>query len=526
MVSVSEKSSKFLGSQFSLNFFGFSILVFSILCFYSSFEEYRFGHVFNSDALGVASLFKDIFEDKGQLKDWSLAAAPTLFPDMSLYFLLYKIFQNNFLTITFVYALIQTIGVVLLMCYIYRKSFGGIYKEYSWLIPVFFSMFFLESYYFTHEHLFPYLISIYCFHGGAFVNALVGLSIVVSKLNIHYKWILVFLLSSLATFSDMLFLVLFVGPLSLTNIFFFKGKGLKFSVLVSIASLCGGMLGLYILNCMNGSMQFNNLNLLPQNNSIPSLYVFFDQIWQYINLYGFRSFQIAFAFVAILICLIALFRRKISINARYFVVFFIVFSIMVYAAPIIIGNYHGWDCIRYNIFPIYLSTVILAVTFSYILNCLAINVKAKHLASYLLIVIFFCLILFKFSPKGFSGYFSYYPPKVKALDSICEKHNFKRGISYYWYAKWATMFSRNNITILSVFPSTAISEGGGNIKWYSEGDFDFVIPYGLDSTSVSKYFVITDTFKIPDFDILRVKEFYFKERYPMPKGMLENKPKE
>ena len=134
-----EHLAKILLSNTFLHLLSFVTLFLSVVCYYSNFTDYNFDNTFNSDSVGVPYLFKDIFKDGGYFKDWKLASAPTLFPDMVLYYILYQIFELDFLTITFWFAIIQVLTIAALSCFVFRKLLTGRSKEFSWLVPLFYS---------------------------------------------------------------------------------------------------------------------------------------------------------------------------------------------------------------------------------------------------------------------------------------------------------------------------------------------------------------------------------------------------
>ncbi len=512
----------FLLNEYLLNILGFGILILSIICNYSVYDEYKLANVFNSDSLGIPCLFKDIFYNGGHIKDWYLAAAPALFPDMTLYYVLFLIFKLNFLSLSFVYGLIQTLTIVVLSCYIFRKSFSANLKKYSWLVPVFYSILFLESYYFTNDQFFPSLMLVYCYHTGTLVNTLITVSVLISKIKPVYKFIFIFLFTILATYSDILFIVMFIGPTILTNLFLYKSKGLRYILVYTLTVIFGVCIAMKLYTHINqsGLFNFSSPNKMYAFENIgQSMKTFYAQASCYISLLGFRSFQMVFAYLSPVISgiMFLVYRKKFSESVKFFLLFYTIFSIIVYAAPVLNGSYTGWDTIRYNVAPVFFAMTFLAILVGYFMKKRESNRIFSFGLSYLILIVFFSLITFKLSPKGFVNYFSYYPQKVKEIDSVCVKKNFKRGISNYWIAKWITVFSKNNVQVLSVYPSCAINEVGSNIKWYLTGEFEFVIVDKLDPIEIKKNFIILDTINTPNFSILKVRKFYFAKNEYVPK---------
>ncbi|MFO0433966.1 MAG: hypothetical protein ACK5ZT_01880 [Sphingobacteriaceae bacterium] len=190
-----EQLFRFFSNQLIAHFLSFGVLIFSVICYYSNFTDYNFDNTFNSDSVGVPYLFKDIFHDGGKFKDWQLASAPTLFPDLVLYYVLYLIFELDFLTVTFWFALIQVVTIALLTSFIFRKLVPTDVKRFSWLVPLLYSIIFFEGYYFTGDQILPFLFSTYSFHTGTFLNALIALSLFVANIRLFWKTIFLFIIS-------------------------------------------------------------------------------------------------------------------------------------------------------------------------------------------------------------------------------------------------------------------------------------------------------------------------------------------
>lgn len=499
-----------------LNILGWFVFIFSIVCNFSTYNSFKLDSVFNADMLGAPLFFNDLFREGGSLKDWYMGASPCIFPDVILYLFFSELFHLDFISILFFYGITQSILVVYLSSFLYKKLAPPVYKEYAWLIPVFYSFVFLESYYNTGHEVFAFLMLVYGYHTGAFISALLAMCIYVSELKHGWKYVLLFLFTLLATFSDILFVPMFIGPIIVLNIFMFRFKGVKFSVLSSVFIVSGCALAFYIYEYVKANLVYfsNPSKIYAFDNIMPSLKIFYEHMLAYITLGGFRGFQIAFAFVAPIVCFIILIlkRKTLSKEFKFLLFFYVVFSVIVFSAPILNGNYTAWDTIRYNIAPIFFSMTILALLIAFIFNRFITNSTTQLIVSYLIPVFFVFLISLKFSPVGLKDYFTYYPPKVKEIDSICKKYNLKNGISNYWNAKWVSVFSKNHVKVLSMHSTVFMYELGSNIKWFYNREFDFVIANKLDSARIRQLFIIKDTIKTPNFTVLRVNKFIFPDK--------------
>jgi hypothetical protein len=65
---------------------------------------------FMSDTLYLPSIYRDLFQQGGHLRDWSLNPAPNFFPDMALYFGL-EWGLGSFPAASYVFPMFQFIGI-------------------------------------------------------------------------------------------------------------------------------------------------------------------------------------------------------------------------------------------------------------------------------------------------------------------------------------------------------------------------------------------------------------------------------
>lgn len=494
--------------------FSFAVLILSVVCYYSNFTDYNFDNTFNSDSVGVPYLFKDIFHDGGKFKDWQLASAPTLFPDLILYYLLYLIFELDFLTVTFWFAIIQVVSIAVLSCFVYRKLVPNAVKKFSWLVPLFYCIIFFEGYYYTGDQILPFLFSTYSFHTGTFLNTLIALSLLVANIKVIWKVIFLFIISGVAMYSDMMFAVAFIAPLIAVSVFQSSFFGWKKSMLWLFTVLIGGALGYYLFNYINttGSLNYASSNrFFNFDNIAPSYDIMSNHIKWYLDRPGYMTVIVQFLLISIPLVFtsLVLFYKKLPGNFRYFLIFYLIFITATMSAPVLMGNYMFVDCIRYNSSMYFFTTVGMSVLIGLFLSL----AKKHHIIqtglSYVIIFLFFLAPVLRFKTDRLNNYFTYYPPKVRVLDSICEKQNLSKGISDYWKAKWTCMFSRKGVKLVTVYPSINFYEVGSNINWFFDGDYDFIVPENLDSAQIRKIFVILDTIKTREITVLKVKKYRY-----------------
>lgn len=515
---------KLLHKNVILNYGSWLILIFSLFCYFADPDNNTLNLILSSDSSVLAAFYRDMVVNHGSLQGWYYAATPTVFPDVTIYFALCKVFNLNFVSGFFTYGLVQVLMVASLSTYIFRKSVSERLKKYSWLVPLLFSTLFLESYYFSHDSLMGFFLLTYSYHTCPLVNCLITICIFLSSLSNGKKYVFFVVFSALSVFSDILYLSMLVGPLLFSVIFLFEKKQAKFLIFTILCIFAGSFLGMMGLNYVKDHEGFYHLapphKIMDFDNIIPSLDMFLLQMSNYMRIPGLRSFTMIFTFIAILVCfIIVFFRRKhFSRQNLFLFCFFACFSICVFASPIINGNYSGYDTIRYIISPFYISFIILAVFIAYLIDYKVQSEKVKTGLSFIFPAIFFMMISFKYSNDKFVDYFSFYPQKIREIDSVCVAHNFKNGIGCYWNGNFTNLLSKNGVHISTVFNTTNIYEMGSNINWYYNREYDFIIARDIDGESIKKRFIIKDTIKTPNHLILVVDKFIFPkgEYWPVP----------
>jgi hypothetical protein len=500
-------------TSFLLHALSWATLIIALLSYYANLSEQNYGMVFSSDSVGLPALYKDVAMGNGELKDVYFAAAPTVFPDILLYHIITKLFGFSLQRSALLYACFILVMITLLSVNIFRKCCGDDLKRYSWLVPLGYSMFLLECCYFTHDIFITHLLTSYSYHIGSFFNCLLALSIYLSAWPKALRFSLLFIFSTLAAFSDMLFIVMLTAPLTISCLVQIRRSNI-WQPLLNIVSVGGGsVLGLKIYGYISESGKwhfFKPHKMFAYSDIKPSLDMFTEQMVTYMSFPGFRSFQLLFTFAAIPVCLFLVIRKRKSMAPplRFLLFFFVVFSLSVLAAPIINGNYSGYDTLRYNVAPFCFSMVILALFFAFLIER-----KIRGNFKLALSFAFPCALLFmaflKYNTKGLNYYLTYYPPKIRTTDSVCAKYGLTDGISEYWTARLTSVLSKNNVRIQAVYDACTINELGNDITHYYKSKFNFVVADGLDTARVHKFFRIKDTVVTPYHTILLVDPFTF-----------------
>ncbi len=497
------------------------VLLFSIIAAYSNFTPHQLTMLFSSDSLFFPSLYNDLANDGGNIRDWFLASSFTIFPDYTIYFVINKIFNVNFLAAEFIYAFIQVILLVMLLTYIFKKTVPENLKKYSWLIPLFFSMFFIESFYFSKDILITTLLCNYSYHTGAFFSAILTFAILLSSFPNWVKYVFIYLIALLSMFSDLLFLITTVVPITILLLSTMTRKKIKFNLIVIICLIIGSYSGLKVFNYLREHHYTHfseSINIFDLSRIKPALIIFKNQMLDYFTCHGFRMYHFIFTFLAIPVTFfLLLFKRKnYSEKQIFFMTFFFVFSCCVLAAPIVNGIYIGYDNLRYSISTFYFSIIVLGITLAFLFENKIKSIKVKTLILFILPTIFLLMIATRFSFRGLKDYFVYYPEKVSEIDNVCKKYGLTHGISEYWVGKWVTMFSKNNVKIRTVYSTLCANPMGSNGAWCCNEDFDFVVADKLDSEAIKTRLKIKDTVQTESYTILIVDKFHFPPGEALP----------
>ena len=501
------------------------LLLFSMLCMYSTFDENHFELFINSDTVGLPNLYRDIVYDYGDLKYWSWASAPNLFPDAVLFYLTSFFVRENIVTVSYVYALIQLLLMTGMLVFIYKKIVPEKFRKTHWLIPVFFSLYFIEAYYFSHDASFGFYILTYSYHAGPFINCLIALCFYFSALKFAFKLSILTLIVFIGSFSDKLFIVMLIAPLVLTllvnQVWKWKAILKTFLLLTGFGIAC--YLGLYLYEWIGEEKLIVFMaphKIYNFGEMEPSALLFIEQMTNYILIPGFRSIQIVFTFLSIFAGIYYFFkyRKSTDNHLAFFGAFYVFFCVGTFLAPIINGNYTGYDTLRYNVYPFYFSSLMFAILITAGLVNKPIKGTIKTISLFAMAVLF-VMVIAKFKGNGLKTYFDYYPETVAEIDSVAKVHHFTKGLSEYWTAKRTTMLSKEKVKILSVYNDVSMKELGSNISWYYSGDFDFVVADGLKPESVSKHFTVKDTIKTKHYTILAVEKYFFPQGKYFPENV-------
>lgn len=187
--------------------------------------------------------------------------------------------------------------------------------------------------------------------------------------------------------------------------------------------------------------------------------------------------------------------------------------------PSITGSYIGLDCIRYNINLYIVALVILPFIGSYFTFH-----KWFLPVSYLIAIAAIILISLNFSSlKNITKFGLHYPEVTETLDELKREYHLKNGISEYWYAKFNTMFSKEDLRIYSAHFNLRGYYHVTNLNWFyknSDGTpavFNFVIAENeITVEEVKKVFENVEIITKNGLTICLTPNFVFDKESQLP----------
>lgn len=506
----------------------FSLTLLLIFTLFGNFSPSDYRYFFSSDTLYLPSIYQDLFVDGYSLQGWELNPAPNVFPDMIVYFILMGIVNGNFLMASILYAILQYFAIFFLVYKIARFKFG--HREtlqYLSLGNLFLCLFF--SCYFEEYRLqlsFQLLSNSY--HLGAFMNTLIAVYLILLYLFKNKKWVLpiLFLLVFIAGFSDKLFIVQFIGlgllVFSIAWIVLKRKLNRKLYWVTSI-SVVASTLSILVFTLIpreyisfgtpyssNSSWEQKVLSIKNQFFHILEILV---ETWS-----GF------FIVILLVLSFIILVYLNLTSRKEKGALFWISALLLVYLLgsffiPALTGSYIGFDCIRYNINVYILGLISIPFLISYFpkLN--------RPLFFALPFILIFSVILLQHtsSLKAIKDFNQHYPETTETLDQLKSEYHLKNGVSEYWYAKFNTMFSRNELRIYSTHYSLRAYFHVTNSNWYfqnpdgSPAIFNYVIVENeITMPEVIKHFDTYQVVKRNGLTICITPDFIFNKESEIP----------
>jgi len=442
---------------------------------------------FNSDALYLPSLYRDLFIDHNSLKGWHLNPSPNFFPDMAIYFF-FMFISGNLIVSSFLFSIIQYIVILLSIPYLFRILIPQISRLFIALSVLLMTLFFFVTF-FSHDFSFTFYTLSNAYHTGIFTVGLICIILTLKYLNnpSKTKLVLLFFICFFSVLSDRLFIVLYSIPVCTIVIFLMKRQYVREVyrlLLVNVVALIASMAAFKFIDSShyvfidqaNSFMNFANIGA--------SFKMLFRQLDEYLLGINFKSLIILLSLVSFTGTVI-LFFRKTGKQAKYlflrfYCLFLITYTLVVLFMPVLVGNFTGYDSIRYNIYVFYLLVINTGIVAAALLNGRMMK-RSVRMTLTLITVLFSlavtCIIVSEFSGKGLKQFFNYYPKIVRCVDDAAQKDKLFYGVGGYWDAKYITLFSKKGVHIYPVYDDLTPCNHVTNENWYTDqrAIFNFII---------------------------------------------------
>lgn len=432
-----------------------SLLGLFCLVFLTMSKEEIDGVFLNTDTLYQPSLYWDVIDHGNDMARWSLNPAPNFFPDMGIYMLLMLISGGSIIFSSFVFSIIQLLIINLLLFGIFKYLKQGIHHQIMFVTNFLIGLYALTD---LISDNFPFCFNLLSnsYHMGSFVNTLLGIYLI---LSIHrnsrtWKYIVLGFICLLGFPSDKIFLISFVIPVGVSlmvKLFYYQEKRiLLFSLATILISTFLGWQTLEFL-ILNKNLEIEDphsfLNFENIGNSWDE---FMFQMKVYWADQSFVTLILTLAFLSIILQVVLAIRELIQQRPSWYGLFSLV-NLAVIFAPILAGNYTGFDTLRYNFHGYLFAICLLPLVFYELTN------KPKLITEGGIISLGFQLTLIIYLyislPLNSDTYFNYYPEIAQVTDTFVRQTGQNTGTAQYWQAKVITLFSKENAFVVPTFES-------------------------------------------------------------------------
>jgi hypothetical protein len=452
-----------------------------VLQVFGSLTEKELSVFFNSDALYLPSIYKDIFVDNTGFAGWHLNAAPNFFPEWPIYFLV-RFIAGDFKLAGAIYSLVYVLAVNIFTVLIIKSAFKNINYSYLIMVNIGFALF-LHQYILLNYFIETAYLFLVGFHGGAYFMALLSLLMLIYYLNRGRKlhFILLALFVILGVLSDRLFIMYFVVP-SMFSLLFIRNKEFRNRIVKSsIASIFSTIAGMVIYNIIKQSGYIYIIGLGYKTFDITKIGSAFNNYTKVLNgLFeagGVELIILTIFFISIIggivVSLNAVFGKGKyfkSFTEKVLVVFFTGYIIVVTLTPIVHGTFLGHGHLRYNY-----SSFYVAISFFIVLLFLLERRKpvVAPFVNILAVILSFAAVFSAIKNEtdnntinGLKSLSNYYPEDVQRIDELAKKHNLQYGIGNYWFAKKTTMFSKQDVRVYTALDDLRAWMHVTNENWY------------------------------------------------------------
>lgn len=488
--------------------------IFSLTAFYISISTTNLdlNLFFSTDAITNSVIYKDLMLNSGTYKDWYFPYAPSFLPEFAVH-ILTQTLTNNFVTTVLITSILLYTLVLLSIYFLYTTVFGQIStKEKQLFIAALgsFNILLATGAFFL---LFLFLL-LPQLHVGAVAASIISIALcwkVVNDPKPTYFALLI-AVTSLATFSDRLYIFFFVIPVSI-SLLLIKSRKNKQTIkriltYVWLSTIIG--FSLYFI-LIPHPYPLGGIDMVNQNTGSKPLIMITTIIKEQLlsvkvatEIYQFKNNLrlIVLANVLFIIALISMIKipkgrlaKKLTRNESSFLLTYLLTQFVVVAALTIVR--HPFE----NLMDLkFFSGLAVVGLFGFIV--LAILIIPNKIKIPLTIILSVISIAFLIVTTKNSSFEPAPPPKITScLDGYKRKYGLERGIAMQWFTGHVTMFSGENLRIVPVStrngqlePYPFITDGG----WFfckdrpnEKCEYNFVVLTWLDTD------IIYDTFGEP-----------------------------
>ncbi len=491
----------------------------------------------NADTLYFYSMYNDLLVEGNGLLGWDLNTTFNLVPNALLYLITLSLVNHPVIG-QIIHGLLQYGLFLWAVWYMLRALKPDITEPaiaVAMLLP---SWFFLNAmhsgnFFLAAQFFHPY-------HFGALIMTCILLGLNIRQLRSASTsrgvWILV--LVALATFSNRIFLMMFVGPwvLVLAVLWWLSAaprrRGYMLNAALNGAGVLAGILIFVGVKNIEGlsfqpTKMFSWENVGPSFKALAKAYLDFlvkSPVLGGIIIGALILFVISLVLVVRHARLVGGGRKVLPATSFHFLLFTMFFVPVVFLAPAINGMFFSMASARYN-FMVMIWMMLAAAPLMQRLWRGKPWQLIPHRSIFLMVALATALAALLLSGgqspgEGLRQLANYYPEKARCIDRAAKEYNLKDGVAVYWSAKPVTAFSREGIHVRQVYHNLRPYFLGASSNWYypykKQGPgpvFNFILhDNNLDTQAIHDTFgTRIDTLNLEGCVIYLVPDFSYRQ---------------
>lgn len=478
--------------------------IFSVFCcayYIFSTDGNVFDQITSSDALYMASLYKDLFENHRSIIGWNLNTTSLFFPNFII-FSFFNLITGNFLLAQYLHGIAQYILLLFSIYYLAHIIKPNIRLINLAIVNLLISLIPIDGIFIGNPYLALYLILPY--HIGAFIITILTFVITIKYFQKQQaKYIVwIYLITIVMTFSDRIFILFYSAALvPVLFLQLFNKYTRKTSLILLVHIIIAAIAGLLILRgiLLSNVVEFSPSDMFVFERIATSFHIMSNHYWKLIlaNHLNGIIFKLSMLVLLILIPFSIILIKKMY-KKRYvsfqilFLLYALFFAIGIWVTPGFNGTYIDETLIRYNIWSIYILMTVIPLLLDFISRGKFFKKIVFTLVLLLAISsLAYSIVNRPLTQKQLEAKINYYPKECSILDSLANVYHVKRGVGNYWIANKTSMFSKHNLLIRSVYYNFQPHFHNGNKNDYFDfinkergQEFEFAVFYDSDSMEI------------------------------------------